>query len=79
MPSLCSHTSFSGPASLERPRGQSDGLLVELFHYFFNSRKVGAANFEVAPGGAHLVAHLALLTDEAVALGPRCDSVLSGV
>ncbi len=77
--SLCSQTSLSGPASLELPDGQSDGLLVEFFHYFFDPRQVGAADDEVAPGGAHLIAHLALLAGEAVALRPGCYSVLSRV
>lgn len=77
--SLCSQTSLSGPASLELPEGQPDGLLVEFLHDFFDPRQVGAADGEVAPGGAHLVAHLALLAGEAVALSPGCYSVLPWV
>lgn len=77
--SLCSHASFPGPASLELPDGQPDGLLVEFFHYLFDSWQVGASDGEVAPGGAHLVAHLALLAAEAVALSPGRHSVLSWV
>lgn len=77
--SLCSQTSRSGPASLELPDGQSDGLLVEFFHYLFDARQVGASDDKVAPSGAHLVAHLTLLDGEAVALCPGRYPVLPGV
>lgn len=59
--------------------GQSDGLLVEFFHDFFDPRQVGATDGEVARAGAHLVAHLAFLAGEAVALSSGCYSVLSRV
>lgn len=64
---------------LELPVGQFDGLLVEFFHDFFDPRQVGAADGEVARARAHLVAHLAFLAGEAVALSPGCYSVLSRV
>lgn len=77
--SLCSQTSLSGPASLELPEGWSDRLLVESFHDFSDSWQVAASDDKVALGGTHLVAHLTLLTAEAVALSSGGYSVLSGV
>lgn len=80
-PSRCSLTSLPGPRSLELfvAVGQSDGLLVESLHDLLDPGQLGATDGEVACAGGHLVAHLAFLTGEAVALSSGCYSVLSRV
>lgn len=80
-PSRRSLASLPGPRILELfvAMGQSEGLLVESLHDLLDPGQVGATDGEVARAGAHLVAHLAFLTGEAVALSSGCYSVLSRV
>lgn len=80
-PSRHSLTSLPGPRSLELfvAVGQSNGLLVESLQDLLDPGQVGATDGEVTRAGAPLVAHLAFLTGEAIALSFGCYSVLSRV
>lgn len=56
-----------------------DGPLAKLLHDLLDPRQVGTAQDKVAPGGAHVIAHLAVFAVGIVPLGLHRYPVLPGV